>query len=110
MFLHDVSDILLESAKCFNYAKNEQGANLIFGAFVAVFIGTRNYLYPKMVLYTSLYDIYRVIFSIGHNVLKKFLVIFLLAPAYTPGASPTEWDILFAVLNAEKDARTIVNR
>lgn len=73
MFLHDVSDILLESAKCFNYAKNEQGANLIFGAFVVVFIGTRNYLYPKMVLYTSLYDIYAIDGFEGYPIYYGFI-------------------------------------
>ena len=66
-------------------------------------------LFGWKILFSIRNDFYRVIFSIGHNVLKKFPVLFLLSPAYTSAASPTEWDILFAVLNAEKDAKTIVN-
>lgn len=54
MAVHDVSDILLEAAKCFSYAKKEKCADVTFITFAVVFIVSRLLLYPYLVLYTTL--------------------------------------------------------
>lgn len=63
LFLHDISDILLESAKCINYASKAKGheflrivTDTLFGAFAITFFVTRLYFYPRMVLYPTLFE------------------------------------------------------
>jgi ceramide synthetase len=58
-FLHDISDVFLESAKCFNYASKAKGhelfsiiSNILFGIFAISFLVLRLILYPKLVVYS----------------------------------------------------------
>lgn len=50
MVLHDVADPVLEVAKLCNYFGFRLAANVVFSVFAAVFIYTRNYLFPKKIL------------------------------------------------------------
>ena len=52
MAIHDISDIILELAKCFLY-KGHKVADDIFTAFAITFIVSRIFVYPYMILYTS---------------------------------------------------------
>jgi len=53
MALHDVSDIFLELAKCFVYAKWKI-ADTLFTVFAFVFIVSRIIIFPYSILYTTL--------------------------------------------------------
>ncbi|KAJ8249467.1 hypothetical protein GJAV_G00235280 [Gymnothorax javanicus] len=54
MLVHDASDVLLESAKLFNYAKWEKTCNAIFVVFALVFIVTRLIIYPFWLIHCAL--------------------------------------------------------
>lgn len=61
MLLHDGSDVFLEIAKCFNYAKTAHpkfagGADLAFVLFAASFFVLRIGVYPLRVVYSSWVD------------------------------------------------------
>ncbi|KAJ3064258.1 Ceramide synthase 2 [Podochytrium sp. JEL0797] len=51
LLLHDVSDPLMEFAKCFVYAGQKQMADLFFGIFAVVFMVTRNYIFPMVIVF-----------------------------------------------------------
>ncbi|XP_039529069.1 ceramide synthase 2 [Pimephales promelas] len=53
MLIHDSSDILLESAKIFNYAKWEKTCNSIFVVFAAIFIITRLIIFPFWIIHCT---------------------------------------------------------
>ena len=53
MAIHDVSDIFLEIAKCFVYAKLKV-ADTLFTIFAVVFIVSRIFIFPYSILYTTL--------------------------------------------------------
>jgi len=54
MAIHDISDVFLEIAKCFVYAKYEVLADNLFTIFAVVFIISRLIVFPYMVLYTTM--------------------------------------------------------
>ena len=61
MALHDVSDIFLELAKCFNYAKVANpklgvGADVAFVVFAISFFYLRLGIYPTRVVYSSMFE------------------------------------------------------
>uniref|UniRef100_A0A672SFJ4 Ceramide synthase 3 n=1 Tax=Sinocyclocheilus grahami TaxID=75366 RepID=A0A672SFJ4_SINGR len=79
MLIHDSSDILLESAKIFNYAKWESTCNGIFVVFAAVFIVTRLIMFPFWIIHcTWVYppDYYPPFF--GYYFFNFMLVILLM--------------------------------
>ncbi|XP_053369805.1 ceramide synthase 4a isoform X1 [Clarias gariepinus] len=53
MLLHDSSDFLLESAKMFNYAGWKKTCDSLFVVFSVVFLGTRLFVFPCRVLYST---------------------------------------------------------
>ncbi|KAG7327505.1 hypothetical protein KOW79_009111 [Hemibagrus wyckioides] len=53
MLLHDSSDFLLESAKMFNYAGWKKTCDSLFVVFAVVFLGTRLFVFPCRVLYST---------------------------------------------------------
>ncbi|TSK53726.1 Ceramide synthase 4 [Bagarius yarrelli] len=53
MLLHDSSDFLLESAKMFNYAGWKKTCDSLFIVFAVVFLGTRLFVFPCRVLYST---------------------------------------------------------
>lgn len=50
LLLHDCSDPFMEIAKCFLYCKRQNIADFLFLCFAAVFMYTRNYLFPVYVI------------------------------------------------------------
>ncbi|XP_067300913.1 ceramide synthase 2 isoform X1 [Pseudorasbora parva] len=79
MLIHDSSDILLESAKIFNYAKWERTCNGIFVVFAAIFIVTRLIIFPFWIIHcTWVYppDYYPPFF--GYYFFNFMLVILLM--------------------------------
>merc|ERR1712178_537977 len=54
LILHDISDIFLEAAKCFIYCKKGKVADVLFAVFAVTFIITRDFMFPWMVIHTSL--------------------------------------------------------
>lgn len=62
MFLHDVSDIFLESAKCFNYAATSKGAapwyrtasDILFALFAVSFFVFRLFWFPRLIVFGML--------------------------------------------------------
>jgi len=63
MFLHDVSDIFLESAKCFNYAATSKGSpkwyrpasDILFAFFAVSFFVFRLYWFPRLIVFGMLF-------------------------------------------------------
>ena len=61
MVLHDVSDVFLELAKCFNYCKEAHpriavGADISFVVFAITFFVLRLYVYPTRVVYSAMFQ------------------------------------------------------
>ncbi|XP_062843664.1 ceramide synthase 2 [Trichomycterus rosablanca] len=54
LVVHDSSDILLESAKMFNYAGWRRTCDLLFVVFAVVFLVTRLVVFPSKIIYTTL--------------------------------------------------------
>ncbi|XP_060543103.1 ceramide synthase 4-like [Pantherophis guttatus] len=55
MFLHDISDGLLHSAKMFKYLKWQKACNTLFIIFSVLFLFTRGIVFPYKVLYNTYY-------------------------------------------------------
>jgi len=60
-FTHDIADIFLESAKCFNYIARTEGrkhmsiyCDILFGIFAVLFFVTRMILYPRYMVWSLL--------------------------------------------------------
>ena len=56
LVLHDTADVLLEMAKMCKYANFQRACNIMFGTFVFIWIFTRLYIYPKYVVYTTVFE------------------------------------------------------
>ena len=56
LVLHDMADVLLEVAKMCKYANWQKTCNMTFALFVLTWIVTRLYVYPKYVVYTTVYE------------------------------------------------------
>ncbi|XP_077471966.1 ceramide synthase 2-like [Stigmatopora argus] len=55
MLLHDSADILLESAKMFNYGSGwKKVCDVLFVLFTAVFFGSRLVIFPSKIIHTTL--------------------------------------------------------
>ena len=57
MLYHDCSDVFLELAKLFNYAKIKNFPDVIFGIFMILFFLTRLVLYPRLIYTTCITEI-----------------------------------------------------
>ncbi|KAM9317835.1 ceramide synthase 2 [Pholidichthys leucotaenia] len=53
MLVHDTSDVLLESAKLFNYAKWEKTSKTLFVLFAVVFMVTRLIIFPFWLIHST---------------------------------------------------------
>ncbi|KAA0722802.1 Ceramide synthase 2 [Triplophysa tibetana] len=79
LLIHDASDILLESAKIFNYAKWERFCNGIFVVFAFVFMVTRIIFFPFWIIHcTWVYPSEHYIPFFGYYFFNAVLVILLL--------------------------------
>ncbi|XP_034536519.1 ceramide synthase 2 [Notolabrus celidotus] len=78
MLVHDASDVLLESAKLFNYAKWEGTSLAIFVVFSAVFIVTRLIIFPFWLIHcTWVYPIDHYPPFFGYYFFNVMLVVLL---------------------------------
>ncbi|KAG7482719.1 ceramide synthase 3 [Solea senegalensis] len=78
MLVHDASDILLESAKLFNYAKWEKTSHCIFVVFAIVFMVTRLIIFPFWLIHcTWVYPVLHYPAFFGYYFFNVMLVILL---------------------------------
>ncbi|KAI1889723.1 hypothetical protein AGOR_G00165880 [Albula goreensis] len=79
MIIHDASDVLLESAKLFNYAKWEKTCNIIFIAFAIVFMVTRLIIFPFWLIHcTWVYPVLSYPPFFGYYFFNVMLVVLLM--------------------------------
>ncbi|XP_030621502.1 ceramide synthase 2 isoform X2 [Chanos chanos] len=79
MLVHDASDVFLESAKLFNYAKWEKTCNTIFVMFAIVFMVTRLIIFPFWIIHcTWVYPLDYTPPFFGYYLFNVMLVILLL--------------------------------
>ncbi|PNH11393.1 ASC1-like protein 1 [Tetrabaena socialis] len=56
MMLHDINDVIMEVAKCLNYASCHAAANAVFAVFVATWAALRLYAFPAVLIRSTMYD------------------------------------------------------
>ncbi|XP_054916020.1 ceramide synthase 2-like isoform X2 [Poeciliopsis prolifica] len=78
ILVHDASDILLESAKLFNYAKWEKTSHGLFVAFAIVFMVTRLIIFPFWLIHcTWVYPVHHYPAFFGYYFFNVMLVVLL---------------------------------
>ncbi|KAK1890815.1 Ceramide synthase 2 [Dissostichus eleginoides] len=78
MLIHDASDVLLESAKVFNYAKWEKTCQGIFVVFAIVFMVTRLIIFPFWLIHcTWVYPVLHYPAFFGYYFFNVMLVVLL---------------------------------
>ncbi|CAG5850463.1 unnamed protein product [Menidia menidia] len=78
MLIHDASDVLLESAKLFNYARWEKTSNTLFVFFAVVFMVTRLIIFPFWLIHcTWVYPILHYPAFFGYYFFNVMLVVLL---------------------------------
>ncbi|XP_074479818.1 ceramide synthase 2 [Sebastes fasciatus] len=78
MIVHDASDVLLESAKLFNYAKWEKTCQSLFVVFSVVFMVTRLIIFPFWLIHcTWVYPIHHYPAFFGYYFFNVMLVVLL---------------------------------
>ena len=79
LVLHDSADVLLEIAKVCKYANLQKACNAIFATFVLTWIVTRLYIYPKYVVYTTIYESAEIVgLAPVYYVMNTFMVLLLI--------------------------------
>ncbi|GLC41179.1 hypothetical protein PLESTM_001163900 [Pleodorina starrii] len=61
MMLHDINDVIMEVAKCLNYAEQHAAANATFGLFVVAWAVLRLTAFPAVLIRSTLLDSVRVL-------------------------------------------------
>uniref|UniRef100_A0A3B4XBB9 Ceramide synthase 3a n=1 Tax=Seriola lalandi dorsalis TaxID=1841481 RepID=A0A3B4XBB9_SERLL len=78
MLIHDASDVLLESAKLFNYAKWEKTCQTLFVLFAIVFMVTRLVIFPFWLIHcTWVYPVQHYPAFFGYYFFNVMLVVLL---------------------------------
>ncbi|XP_026234480.1 ceramide synthase 2 [Anabas testudineus] len=78
MLVHDASDVLLESAKLFNYAKWEGTCQTLFILFAIVFLVTRLIIFPFWLIHcTWVYPLHHYPPFFGYYFFNAMLVVLL---------------------------------
>ncbi|XP_031148557.1 ceramide synthase 2 isoform X2 [Sander lucioperca] len=78
MIVHDASDVLLESAKLFNYAKWEKTCQSLFVLFAMVFMVTRLIIFPLWLIHcTWVYPVQHYPAFFGYYFFNVMLVVLL---------------------------------
>uniref|UniRef100_A0A671TJ00 Ceramide synthase 3a n=1 Tax=Sparus aurata TaxID=8175 RepID=A0A671TJ00_SPAAU len=78
MLVHDASDVLLESAKLFNYAKWEKTCQTLFVLFAIVFMVTRLIIFPFWLIHcTWVYPVHHYPAFFGYYFFNVMLVVLL---------------------------------
>ena len=95
-FIHDISDIFLESAKFINYIAKTNNNNIYFGLqwrnitdiifviFTITFAITRLYVYPFYIIKSVIYELYPIFHedSIGYLILLSLAIILQILHLY----------------------------
>ena len=78
LVLHDSADVLLEIAKVCKYANLQKACNSVFALFVLTWIVTRLYIYPKYVVYTTVFESAEIVgLAPVYYVMNAFMVFLL---------------------------------
>ena len=78
LVLHDSADVFLEMAKVCKYANLQKACNLVFATFVFTWIITRLYVYPKYVVYTTIFESAEIVgVAPVYYVMNAFMVLLL---------------------------------
>ncbi|XP_078800991.1 ceramide synthase 2-like isoform X9 [Oryzias latipes] len=78
MLVHDASDVLLESAKMFNYAGWEKTSKALFVAFAVIFMVTRLVIFPFWIIHcTWVYPLHHYPAFFGYYFFNAMLVVLL---------------------------------
>ncbi|EGD72295.1 hypothetical protein PTSG_00315 [Salpingoeca rosetta] len=76
LMVHDVSDIFLDSGKCFHFLKWESFATVTFVGLITSWAMYRLYLYPTKLLYSAAFEGYEVTFvDEGHEPFTMFYLL-----------------------------------
>uniref|UniRef100_A0A8C7WT11 Ceramide synthase 3a n=1 Tax=Oryzias sinensis TaxID=183150 RepID=A0A8C7WT11_9TELE len=78
ILVHDASDVLLESAKMFNYAGWEKTSKALFVAFAVIFMVTRLVIFPFWIIHcTWVYPLHHYPAFFGYYFFNAMLVVLL---------------------------------
>ena len=78
LVLHDSADVFLEIAKVCKYANLQKACNAVFATFVFTWIITRLYIYPKYVVYTTIFEVAEIVgVAPVYYVMNAFMVLLL---------------------------------
>ena len=78
LVLHDSADVFLEIAKVCKYANLQKACNVVFALFVFTWIITRLYIYPKYVVYTTIFEVAEIVgVAPVYYVMNAFMVLLL---------------------------------
>ena len=76
LVLHDTADVMLEIAKICKYANWQKSCNTMFACFVLTWIITRLYIYPKYVVYTTLFESAEIVGTAPvYYVMNAFMIL-----------------------------------
>lgn len=80
MLLHDINDVLMETAKSLNYARFDLAATTIFASFVASWAGLRIYAFPAYIIRSTLLEVtHELGYRPPHYLLMNALLLALYA-------------------------------
>lgn len=78
MLLHDINDVLMETAKILNYANYETGSTLVFVAFMASWVALRLVLFPAYIINSTLFEVQDALgFKPPFHTLLNCLLVFM---------------------------------
>ena len=78
LVIHDIADLLLEIAKMCKYSNYQKACNVMFAIFVFTWIYTRLYIYPKYVVYTTVYESAEIVgIAPVYYVMNAFMILLL---------------------------------
>mmetsp|Transcript_9150 Transcript_9150/g.24651 ORF Transcript_9150/g.24651 Transcript_9150/m.24651 type:complete len:289 (-) Transcript_9150:744-1610(-) len=80
MLLHDINDVLMETAKILNYASYEFGSKCVFACFLLSWVVLRICIFPAYIIYSCFFEVqdalgFRPPFHMLLNSLMAFLYI-----------------------------------
>eukprot|EP00043_Microstomoeca_roanoka_P001252 m.31773 g.31773 ORF g.31773 m.31773 type:complete len:349 (+) comp10718_c0_seq1:285-1331(+) len=68
LMVHDVSDIFLDSGKCFHFIRLESFATVTFVGLITSWAWYRLFIYPTKLIYSSTIDVFNIVFiEEGHE-------------------------------------------
>lgn len=74
--LHDMADVALEIAKTCLYANYQKASTTMYSVFAFTWIVTRLYIYPKYVLYSTMFELPEIIgFAPVDFLMNAFLIV-----------------------------------